>query len=806
MLRNNWKKYTLLLISTAVLLCAEKLVQACADEGDPYDYYPSFFSNKVVNENAYMPFYYTGMTLYYDEWYEPDTSYPIPDANISEWKAFTGNAASVADLDSFIYRYPYNDLSNLYYNLEKSKPLQIPAAMQQNSFTRWFQNGKDLEALGYLMYAKQCEPYAVENYEWNAPERDTAKMGRLERNGMKLYAVAKNDFFRWRYAWQVLRMSFYRNDDPKHTLALYEQTVGDKTADNLMYPRCLAIKAGALYRMGRKTEAAYLYSLVFDRSDDQKRKVYISYDWSADSSYADVLKYCKNNHEKAVVYVMEGLHEYYNGLPLLEKAYAADPNVKGMDVIMTREINKLEERYLQRRLVKERNMKADWNSYGWGDYVPEGTDIDSLDRSYGTLAEKLSAFAQKLAKEGKNKRPAFWWLSAAYLAYMHDDIAGCNSFLSKAEKAGMNDREHDLHDIIHILYTVKSSRELTPKTEAKLLPELQWLDGRAAKNKAFEKPYRDLVTTVLVTPYLKQKDTVRAIYVLARTYRNKYGGFDVSNDFLDQPGSLLTALNSAKLQEVKAFYQKKNKTGYEQWLTQGSAYDMSTLYELEGTMYLREYQFEKAAGVLKNVDAAELDYITLTDAFIPRIKDQLEYEERDSAKMYNKLSFAQKMAALKQKATADPKDAQSAFDYATGLYSMSYYGKDHNFYTYYRGTTDGNAYYETNERKAMPDYAREFYGVYTAEKYFMQAFNNTGDAEMKAKCLWMAAKCWQKRCPSGERKEPSYYPSQDELDDYYRYSLTSPYYKQLKEGFRNTRYFDKVQSSCSYLRDYLKKK
>ena len=119
-----------------------------------------------------------------------------------------------------------------------------------------------------------------------------------------------------------------------------------------MYYRCLSIKAGAFYKTGDYNTAAYLYSLAFNGTDDNKLSNYVSYDWcfgnhgeaenGPTASRKAVLALAKSNEQKAVISVMDALHEYNDGLPLMKESYALDPKVKGLDVVMTREINKLE--------------------------------------------------------------------------------------------------------------------------------------------------------------------------------------------------------------------------------------------------------------------------------------------------------------------------------------------------------------------------------------------------------------------------------------------------------------------------------
>ena len=55
--------------------------------------------------------------------------------------------------------------------------------------TDYFMRTKDLEALGYILYAKQVEPYVIGgDGDWEAIKRDSIKMAKLIKNGQQLYS------------------------------------------------------------------------------------------------------------------------------------------------------------------------------------------------------------------------------------------------------------------------------------------------------------------------------------------------------------------------------------------------------------------------------------------------------------------------------------------------------------------------------------------------------------------------------------------------------------------------------------------
>jgi glutaminase len=214
------------------------------------------------------------------------------------------------------------------------------------------QQSGNRKLLEYLLFAKKCEPLvAAMESSWDnttnnyvTPVRNTKNLWPLIQAGSIAYAAATTDFLKWRYAFQVLRIAEY-NRNYAATLELYDKLIGTKTAKNIMYPRCLSLKAGALFHVHKLKEAAYLYTRVFDLSNEMKKNAYVSFLWATDKIKIEQLEpLCKTSHEKAVLAVMDGLYEKggedFEGLKLIEKAWALDPNVSGLNVLMTREINK----------------------------------------------------------------------------------------------------------------------------------------------------------------------------------------------------------------------------------------------------------------------------------------------------------------------------------------------------------------------------------------------------------------------------------------------------------------------------------
>lgn len=586
-------------LSVAVLffcsLCFEQIVIACGGGEDPYDYYISFFQNNITGSNAYMPFYFVTGYQYYEDWNNGDRTAAGDDLNLQEWLVLGQRQFKDKEAADFVYHYSYAQLSNLYYHIEKGNTLQLPDSVKRNGMTQWFLKDKDLEALGYLMFAKKCEVYAAPASDWNAPAKDVNGMNNSIKGGLQLWKAAKKDFFQWRYAYQVIRMAFY-SGDYQRTLALYKELVGEKTAGNIMYYRCLSLKAGACYKTGDYNTAAYLYSLAFNATDDNKAGNYVSYDWcfrphgeNENGPKADrnaVLKLTKDNPEKAVVAVMDALHEYDNGLPLMKEAYQFDPQVKGLDVVMTREINKMEMNLLDPLLRSKSGFKNSYYTYTnyYYDYRPsENEESRKLREQTSRDLRELIGFGTKLYNENKTATPAFWPLSVAYLYFIQQDWKNCEDWIAKAAKMNPQDKLKNMLEVEQLLLAINKNQKLDAATEARILPSLEWLEQKAIKDNRFSISYRNLMTSVLPNVYMQQKDTLKALLCIAKgttgpqgkgIYTYWYGGEGENKPAYVDPGFSveLEQITTARIIELKEWIKSASKTPYEAYLVKYQPY------------------------------------------------------------------------------------------------------------------------------------------------------------------------------------------------------------------------------------------
>ncbi len=794
----NWKVFLIASVSAAMVSFPQNII-GCSGEGNPYDYYASFFHNNLPDAKGYTPFYYVGSNFLYEET-EPAS---VADMLAGEWAAYTGGKATAADAYKFVNKFAWKDLNSLYFNLEKSQPLKIPDSVKRNTMTDYFMSNKDLEALGYLMYAKKAEPFATGDV-WEPLNRDSLKMDKLIKNGKQLYGAAKKDIFKLKYAYQVLRMAHYSNryTDVINWYDEYSSTINGTSS--VLQPLCLALKAGACFRSGKQQEAAYLFSKVFSSTQAKRISNYLGFVWSvkAGEDRSGYLSYCKNSNEKASLLAMFAMCSAADELKTMEDIFAINPGNEALEVLATREVNKLEETYLTPMLQQQPGGKSFYN------YWPN-EEAAAKAKEAGKEGKPLAAFLHKAAQSGKTVNSGLFETAAAHTAYMLKDFDAAKKYISAAEKMNLSQKVKDQLMLTGLLVTISEKTVIDGAFEEQILPGLQWLEAKAKAEKPkqidyyeinqWANFYRNLMTDVLAKRYHAQNDMQKEALCIGAAdnmSKNWYGG---AVEFFR------SKFSSKDVEKMFALMDSKQQNKFEKYLLGFNTIKKATVTDFAGTAYLRDYNYAKAAEWFgKTADKKALTIST--NPFVDLLYDREERLPSEAKFSTNKLAFAQEMQKLQQLAASDKANAaKHLYKYALGLYNITYYGHAWKMVEYGRSGSDG--YYIPT---GATSFQKEYYGCFAAQEYFEKAMKASDDKNFKARCLFMMAKCSQKQV-----KQPQYsdFTGTDSWDKYdaaskqYRPTFkNNKYFPQLIKEYSSTPFYKEAYNSCSYLSDFVNKR
>jgi hypothetical protein len=795
----KWKIFLTLCVSGFLVSFPINII-GCGPDVDAYDYYTSFFNPDISANKTLRPFYYTS----YEFLYDTEDAVSTTDVLAEEWKNYCDGKVSVKDAKNFVMEYNEADISNLYFYLEKNKSLSIPDSVKQNSMTNYFIEQKDFEALGYIIYAKKLEPFVNNVYNaWDAKKATTTiDVDKKIKNGLQLYAAAKKDLFKLKYGYQITRLALYSGKNAD-VIKYYDEYIAPIKTESILQPLSLALKAGALYRLGNKKEAAYLFSKTFNDGDAKKVSNYISFKWAVEAAIerTEYLSLCKTNKEKANMLALFAMSSSGNETQTIEDIYNLNPTNKNLETLIAREINKLESSYFTPLLNKQKGGKLFY--YTWVD-AP-------LDNTLKAGMEETNTLSTLLLKMGetKNSNAALYITTAAYCALMTKNFTKANEYLSAAKKLNPFNKVNDQWMLTNLLLTINESEKMDAKAEEKVLPSIKWLQQKAKVEKSFltyswndfsqwKTFYRNIMSVALAKKYHAQGDVYKeALCVGAadKIYgeKNNYN----TNDFLR---------NETDIKDVEKIYDlmtAKSHSDYESYLLKNSALTIAAVTDFAGTAYLRSYDYKNAIEWLQKAGASKKDTI-FKSAFI-ELLDDIEERLPTEKKTTSKLLFAQEMLQAQELSKTDKINAAKHFyKIATGLYNMTYYGHAWELVQYYRSGSDGYSV-----PKGATEFQKQYYGCYAAHDMYKKAFDASTDKNFKAKCLFMMAKCVQKT--ASERMsylDPNYsYEKAEAMDKIFmKKFMNNKYFPQLIKEYSTTKFYEEAYNSCSYLRDFEVKK
>ncbi len=798
----NWKAFITACISTAIVSFPQNII-GCGPGVDPYDYYTSFFHQNLPESNAYKPFYYTGYNFFY-ETREPAS---IPAILADEWAAYCGAPVKTADAKKLVNKFAWKDLNNLYLHIEKNQLLKIPDSVKQNSMTDYFIRTKDTEGLGYILYAKLVEPYVVGGEgDWYTPERDSIKMAKLIKNGQQLYNVAKKDIFRQKYAYQFLRLALYSR---RYTDVIYWYDVyaAKTTTASVLQPLSLALKAGALFRTGQQKEAAYLFSKAFAASSAKRISNYLGFKWAVDSKTdkSEYLALCKNDKEKAAMLALFAMGSTNNDLDNLKEIFRLNPASEELEVLVVREINKLEEKYLTPALENTKGGKAFY--YTWTE-----ANTDSIMTDAEKEVKGLAVFLHDAGQSKAVKNAGLFETAAGYAAYMIKDYTTGKKYLAAAGKMSLTKKVKDQWALTNLLITINEKDKIDAAFEEQILPSLQWLEERARTEKPVEVDYwqvqqwrsiyRNLMSELMAKRYHVQGDLAKETLCIGAADHIMKGKVNEYEDHTTLNGInfLRNSLASKDVEKLYALLDGKQPNKFETYLFSHNSITKKEVIDFAGTSYLRENDYASAITWFKrSTDKKVLNKNPFIDLLYDR-EEQLPAEKKFSI---TKLAFTQQMQKLEQDVKQPALAAKAYYKMALGMYNMSYYGHTWELVQYYRSSSDGYGI-----PKDATLFQKEYYGVFKAQDFFEKAMKASTDKNFKARCLFMMAKCAQKQIP-----QPQYgdYPvNWDKYDADYKAYIplfkNNKYFPQFVKDYSSTAFYKEAFNSCSYLRDFVKKK
>lgn len=601
------------------------------------------------------------------------------DENCLLWQSITSISIPLEDIDDVVYTVRLSRLKNL-----------SDGDLSNNDFAQWLSKPEHREDLDYLLIAKEIEEIReyMNNpwyYAYDGDDEHT-RLAELKKicqdyNG-KRHAS--------RYALQLIRL-YFAVGDYKSCIDLWENRVS-KMPQNIVTDMIASYVGGAYSRRGNRDKAIELFTQSQDIGSLINLKA-----WDGVES--------SSNYTDERIKELEYIFNRFPDSPLL--------SVKLQEHVRNREsfVYNYEE----------------WKDRNFHDPVLVKTywDGDSLIAdAEPTFYDELKRFAQKAAISKKCHQKGMWNYALSYLYFLDGDLNKGMSYLNRAEHSEvtpfMKESVKALRFLIDAQHASNSGTYLN-----KLQRDLRWLDKQMVKdidlnpdnNWQYDNKlnwrvcyWQDVARKVLlgvVCPKMKQAGNCtlalqlanyasNRVYQLAPMYKAYHYGYNDPDDmesyevilpfdeyrkswsghnYFDYQNQFFEFIYNSNANDAAKYAQKitNPESGFDKFLNERSYVDTDYIYDIVGTLYLCEMNYEKASHWLAKVSTdyqhqmniAKEGYFKL-DPF--RYQCDKKHFISDSSDY--KLKFAQEMTRLDKMINSDAepnRKAEAKIRYAIGL-------------------------------------------------------------------------------------------------------------------------------------------
>lgn len=758
-------------------------VFSCAfyPDNDNYYYY-NIFKQTNVSLKEYYPFLRDDINSFYND----NSSEADINGNLILWKELLTNWDT-----SLIKKALYTKLEGEFVKIKKKA-----------------RSNTEIQSFKYIEFARKVSKSLDNNrkYTWKYSDiiaKHKIDIEDLLIEGLIKYKNENIKQLKLRYAFQIIKLYYYK-EMYDEAIMFFEKQINSKFDKNEIYYYILDYIGGCYYSLKDYEKAAYIYLTVFTNSIDRKKSAFVSYRFCTDKNY-EGKTYFKNINDTLSYIFIKALRPFsdrYSGIYNMIKLSPCDRRI---EILFVRELNSIE------RKIWPADIGISYNDF------PVITEEDRNN------INQLANVAHNMTKISFSKNKDFWMLSESYLLFLKKNYT----------------------DAISKLDSVKETKYIPQKIQLKYIYEVfLWdcIDTKKEEYIAFL--LGDILNNNDINCHYCKNDSLIWKYLILQKIGNLYyknkeyaKAFLISNSI-----SLVKNVFSIELiDDMINFVAKKNKTKFETMIIKASndieCSILSFLFKVKGIYYLYQkdphnalINFKKSESFKNYCDEKML----LKYIFSNNIEECFECPEEeimsdnicfDDIFSFIKRSFSKKDLAeylIKLEDMTKSHDPNKRFkaNYLLGNYyfnisNTGYYRcvlMEQDWCTHYSffGYNNND---DNNNNIMLPDkikmnegfnlsnlnsYKKYFGLEKIAYDYYQKAYDNTKDKELKAKCLYLQAKC----------ELNSLY---NEHSDYaYRYDgtinkITIAYkksFKKLKINFESTEFYKYIIGECSFFRLY----
>ena len=623
-------------------------------------------------------------------------------------------------------------------------------------------HAKLVAAIELVQLAREVEPEAtLDQYDSNgSPKRTLLPPLALLTRAKAGLASAPDPFIAQRYAFQAMKLLFYRMDW-KGAIAFFDKTPAlaapsdarsgspDRAAppnggaQSIDLPwRARYYLAGALKEDRQLARANLELALVHGSYSPLAALSAKDFHPKEDGDWHDSLKLARTPHDKALLWRLVGMK--LDPLVAIQEILKLDPRSNLVALLLVREMTKAE-------LITG-------EAYGG---PPEPEQLAAQRKELAAI-EKIAN--QVLASNGD--RPWLMELLLGHIASKRGDLATARSHLELAVKLKPNDPRVASQARASLALALVLDWKINPQREEALAAQMNGIVADFGREAAVSSEVRGKLAPV----YAKAGKTVEAEFLEPST-----------GDAFDRIGRPTLPRDTKKWADIAFIKQMiaqldRSTTAFEKFLLTQTTFTKQHLQHDLALRFLLNGDFATSARLFETTptDSAPLH----TDPFVTHIIDSIEDDHQKLANAkWTHATLAARLVELQRAAGGKGEPAaQAAMLLGNALYNI---------------TLNGNA------RIVLRDSHHATHEAHAAEHWYKRAFELSTNRELRAQAAFMAAKAELGSLFDAADQANQANPSADAVT-----LIPKTWYPILK-GFANTRYYKEVLAECGRFRSWV---
>jgi hypothetical protein len=738
--------------------CTYGIIYACSDDGDWGWTFDSNFTPETFVDKSYSPLFLSQDIFYTG--FDTEHNSRFNDEIVQDWTTFLKGKMDDKTVKFFLIDSSATVVSQLqnFYTSNKNNPISVKWSKKIDLKDR-----KISSFITFLALSKQIETASVgdgNNWSYDPIPQKTFNNPKLIKTIENRYNTVSDAFLKNRYWFQTVKAYFY-SGDKQNTVAFFQKTE-NTVPKNTLYYRALAYIAGTNYKNKKYALSNYQYSQVFDNCPAMRVVVAYCFHPQEESDWNQSLVMTKNNNEKAALWAIHGY--FGNEQKAIEKIIELKPESDHLDFLLTRLINN-----------QEVKISKDFS---------KSSVIENKKTVKDSVNQSVLKLVSKIAESDKIAKPYLWNIAAGYLETLNGNFAQADKYFSTAEtKMPKKTLAINQLRLLRFVNNLSKIDKIDVNNEKTILKDLSWLYAELPKTNDEIFRYQNASSW--------SKSYLSALY--------KYQNNNVMSELFVRDNNFYD--NGNNLQEMKAFLSKNDKSAIEKIGVGIYTVRLNDINDYQAVLAAYANKIPEAILFMQQADSIQ-NIKFYGNPFNGNIKDCHDCEQAAfQKKKYSQLDFLNTIKIMQDNAAKGDDVYANSLLLGNAFYNITHFGNARLFYeTNIIGSGSSPYYFKDKIREMITDCS-------LAKMYYQKAFEAAKTREQKAKCIYLLTKCER-----NEYYNKQYNPSKDSWENQFEVErspinfLAWNGFKELKNKYSDTKYYQDVINECGYFKTYLSQK